>query len=192
MKRIVLIGDSIRIGYEATVRSALEGTAEIWTPGKENGGTSRNVLEHLEEWMIQRRPDIVHINAGLHDLRKEFNAPQSAVAIEEYIANLRTILTRMREAGTKVIWALTTPVNEQRHHATKPFDRFEADVTAYNAAATAVCRELCIPTNDLYSLVMAGGRDQLLGRDGVHYTPDGYALLGCAVANVLRAVIELA
>ena len=191
MKSVILIGDSIRIGYEPAVRAALEGVAEIWTSGKANGGTSRRVLEQLDEWVIQRRPGVLHINAGLHDLKKEFNASESQVPLEEYATNVRTILMRVRaETQAKVIWALTTPVNEQRHHATKPFDRFEADVTAYNEAAIAVCRDLGVPTNDLYSLVMAGGRDRLLGKDGVHYTPEGYALLGCAVANVLRAVVD--
>lgn len=58
-KTVVLIGDSIRMGYEDTVRRELGDAAEVWTPA-ENGGTSRNVLEHLEEWIISRSPDVVH------------------------------------------------------------------------------------------------------------------------------------
>jgi len=46
MKRAVLIGDSIRKGYQATVGTTLAGAAEVWGPDQ-NGGTSRNVLAHL-------------------------------------------------------------------------------------------------------------------------------------------------
>lgn len=190
MKRVVLIGDSIRMGYEATVRSALEGAAEIWTPGQENGGTSRNVLARLEEWVVGQRPDIVHVNAGLHDLARDPGQPGPRVELAEYPSNVRAILKGIRErTKARVVWALSTPVNQQWHHQDRGFDRHEADVTAYNAAAAGVCRELGVPVNDLYGLVMAAGRDQLLQKDGVHFKPEGYALLGCGVANVIRALL---
>ena len=73
MKRVVLIGDSIRMGYQATACRELEGLAEVWKP-EQNGGTTQKVLENLDEWAIAQKPDIVHVNCGLHDLRKEFGA----------------------------------------------------------------------------------------------------------------------
>ena len=47
---IVLIGDSIRMGYQDHVASELAGRAEVWVP-EENGGDSRNVLAHLDQWV---------------------------------------------------------------------------------------------------------------------------------------------
>ncbi|NLS77172.1 MAG: SGNH/GDSL hydrolase family protein [Chloroflexi bacterium] len=189
MKRVVLIGDSIRIGYQGVVRRELEGLAEVGSPDQ-NGGTSQNVLDHLDEWALAPQPDVVHLNCGLHDLRKEFGSDQSAVPLDRYQANLEVILRRLRkETHAKVIWALTTPVNEAWHHARKPFDRFEADVIAYNRVAAEICQRMAVPMNDLYQVAMRAGRDQILLPDGVHFTPEGYTILGEAVAGAIRGYL---
>jgi isoamyl acetate esterase len=185
MKNIVLIGDSICMGYQETVRTALQGRAEVQTP-EENGGNSRNVLAHLDAWVISRAPDIVHINCGLHDLRKEFGSAVPAVPLDEYERNVARILDRLTtESRAAVIWAATTPVNEQWHHARKGFDRFEADVVAFNAVAAALARQASVPINDLFAVVQTGGRDRMLLPDGVHFTPEAYVTLGRAVADCL-------
>ena len=48
MKRIVLIGDSIRMGYQEKVHEQLADWADVWAP-EENGGDSEKVLAHLDE-----------------------------------------------------------------------------------------------------------------------------------------------
>jgi lysophospholipase L1-like esterase len=90
----------------------------------------------------------------------------------------------------EVIWATTTPVNEQWHHETKGFDRFEADVDAYNRAATQIAAKLDMRLNNLYEAVMTSGRDRLLTKDGVHFTAEGSELLGGAVAEAVRSCIH--
>jgi lysophospholipase L1-like esterase len=188
MKTVTLIGDSIRMGYEDITRRELRGLAEVRGPA-ENGGDSRDVLAHLEEWAGARKPDIIHLNCGLHDLRREFGQSVAAVPIAEYESNVRQIFGLLRSrTQALVIWAATTPVNEQRHHARKGFDRFEADVNAYNAAATRVAQEFAVPVNDLFAVAEQGGRNALLQQDGVHFTPEGYARLGKAVAQFISAL----
>ncbi len=188
MKKIILIGDSIRMGYQEEVRRRLAGWADVWSPG-ENGGTSGNVLAHLDEWVISRSADAVHINCGLHDLKKEFNQDAAAVPLSSYTENVRSILTRLNaETKATVVWALTTPVNQKWHHKNKGFDRFETDVVAYNAAASEICREVGVEVNDLYSVVMSAGPDRILLEDGVHFRPEGNALLGKCVAECIRRV----
>jgi lysophospholipase L1-like esterase len=186
MKKVVLIGDSIRMGYQKTVRRELQGVARVRVP-RENGGPSDRVLANLEKWVIAQKPDLVHINCGLHDLKKEFSDRKSAVPLGSYRKNVREILSRIR-SGTRarVIWAATTPVNEEWHHKNKPFDRFEADVAAYNKAANAIAKDLGVPVDDLFAVVRKAGRDKLLLPDGVHFKPEGYELLGKAVAALIR------
>jgi lysophospholipase L1-like esterase len=187
MTTVVLIGDSIRMGYESAVRRELAGVAEVWTP-EENGGTSANVLLHLDKWVVKRRPDIVHVNCGLHDLARSFGSGVPRVDLAQYANNVKAIAGRiLAETGAALIWATTTPVNERRHRATKDFDRFEADVDAYNAAAIAVAGTLRVRVNDLYAEVMRSERDRLLLADGVHFSEEGYALLGRAVSDAIRA-----
>ncbi len=188
MKRVILIGDSIRMGYQQVVVDRLAGEAEVLYP-QQNGGNSRNVLEHLDEWVLALRPDVVHLNCGLHDLKKDFGSDQAAVPLDDYQANLEAILARIRgETHACLIWAATTPVNEDWHHRNKGFDRFEADVVAYNRVAAEICQRLGVPIDDLYQVVMGAGRDRLLLPDGVHFNADGYALLGETVAEAVRSL----
>jgi len=186
VKTIVLIGDSIRMGYQVKVREQLAGLASVWGP-EENGGNSENVLAHLEQWAISRCADVVHINCGLHDIKREFDQGTAAVPLSAYTKNVRAILTRL-QAGTEanVVWALTTPVNQEWHHRHKPFDRLETDVVAYNTAASEICRELGVVVDDLFSVVNTAGRDNVLRQDGIHFKPEGYDLLGERVADCIR------
>lgn len=188
MNKVVLIGDSIRMGYQEVVRRELAEVAEVWGP-TQNGGNTQNVLDHLDEWVISQAPSVVHINCGLHDLKKDFGAAQAAIPVEPYEANVRDILQRLsHETTATIVWATTTPVNEQWHHATKGFDRFEADVAAYNQAATRVAKELGTLIDDLFAVIMDAGRDRCLRPDGVHFTDEGSALLGKAVAECIKRI----
>lgn len=179
---VVLIGDSIRMGYQDQVVNQLAGRAEVWVP-KENGGDSRNVLAHLDQWVFSRQPDLVHVNCGLHDLKRAFGAA-SEVSLAEYEGNVRQILQRLqRELNGAVVWATTTPVDENWHHQNKGFDRLEADVEAYNAAARAVAEDIGVPIDDLFAVVEREGKARLLTQDGVHFTEEGSQLLGRAVVE---------
>ena len=180
---VVLIGDSIRMGYQDHVISQLAGRAEIWVP-KENGGDSRNILAHLDQWVFSRQPDLVHINCGLHDLKRAFGA-ESEVPVDEYGRNVRQILQRLQRELDGVVWATTTPVDENWHHQNKGFDRLEADVDAYNAAARAVAEDLGVPIDDLFAVVESEGKARLLIQDGVHFTEEGSQLLGRVVAECI-------
>ena len=189
MKKIILIGDSISMGYRGFVQCELHGLATCWGPD-ENGGDSRNVLAHLDDWVLSRPADIIHLNCGLHDLKREFGATQTQVPLEEYESNVRLILQKIQEkSSARLIWATTTPVNEEKHHSLKGFDRCEADVAAFNAAALGVATELGVVVNDLFAVVEQAGRDELLLEDGVHFTPDGYRVLGAAVSRSVRAAL---
>ncbi|MHC4985078.1 MAG: SGNH/GDSL hydrolase family protein [Planctomycetota bacterium] len=189
MKTVILIGDSIRMGYEATVRSELAELAEVWT-SQDNGGTSENVLARLDEWAISRQADLVHLNCGLHDIKTECDQDARGVPLDAYRENVRRILSRLKtETDATIVWASCTPVNEAWHNATKPFARFEADVNAYNAAAAKIAEELGIVVDDLFSVAMSAGRDELLIEDGVHFKPEGSALLGEAVAECIKGLL---
>lgn len=178
---VVLIGDSIRMGYQNHVASQLASRADIWVP-EENGGDSRKVLAHLDQWVLARQPDLVHVNCGLHDLKRAFGAA-SEVPLDEYERNVRQILQRLQRELDVVVWATTTPVDESWHHQNKGFDRLEADVEAYNATARAVAEDLGVPIDDLFAVVEREGKAQLLTQDGVHFTEEGSQLLGRVVAE---------
>ncbi len=186
MRDVVLVGDSIRMRYQAFVQRELEGSASVWGPD-ENGGTSQNVLDHLDEWVLSRRADVIHINAGLHDIRLYPDATVNNVPLDKYRSNVELVLkTVVEKTGARLIWATTTPVNQQWHNegnVRKGFKRLEADVVAYNEASTEIARNLGIEINDLFQLVTDAGPGRLWMPDGVHFNEQGSALLGKAVAD---------
>ncbi len=181
---VVLIGDSIRLGYAPLVVKRLEGRARVVSPAA-NGGDSANVLKHLDEWVIGAKPAVVHFNCGLHDLKFDKKSNKHQVERQQYAANLRQIVGRLRqETSAAIVFADTTPILDDRHARRRAgFDRFEADVRRYNQTAAAVMRELGVPVDDLHGVVEQGGPEKLLGNDGTHYTPAGYARLAEAVAD---------
>ncbi len=191
-KSVVLIGDSIRMGYQPYVAELLAGEAEVWGPD-ENGGNTVNLLTHLHAWARRRDPDVVHVNAGLHDLRTDhYGGRDTIVPLEHYRDNVAHILRFLLEqTDAAVVWATTTPVVDELAHASHAklddFDRYDEDVRAFNAEAVEVAHSMNVPVNDLYGI--AAGRGATQTADGVHFTADGYRVLGEAVAEAIRPML---
>jgi len=186
MPNVLIIGDSISMGYTPRLAEALgRGFAVRRNDG--NAGDSAQLLENLPGY-LQADPDaeLVHFNCGLHDIKTPFGSRRRQVPLGEYRANLAEIVSRLAYRVGKLVWATSTPVIHERHHAVKDFDRFEADVRAYNAAAAEIMAAGEIPVDDLYAAVAAAGPEQCLGPDGVHMTDAGNAVLAGAVADALR------
>ena len=182
-----LIGDSIRMAYEPLVIEKLSGRAEVWGP-VECCGTSRDVLENLENWVLSRPGGVVHMNCGLHDLAMD-SGEGNRVPLEEYVENLRAIVGRISaESPARLVWATTTPVIDEWHRRVKPFLRREADVLRYNAAALAVMREGEIEVNDLHEVIRRARPELCLRPDGVHVNEHGNVLLAEAVAAAIMAL----
>ena len=189
-KRVLLIGDSIRMrlrdttGYGLHTYKYLLDHVNLTHIPHNTGGTTP-VLQYLNDW-LSCRPEIVHINAGLHDLataapdtqpHRCYNTP------ETYASNLRRIVKLLRNAGVPhVIWGLSTPVHDQ-WHTTSWLHRLNKDVTLYNQIATQVMAELDVPINDLCQPIIEMGLERCLMRDGVHLGHLGSTLLGKIVAN---------
>lgn len=188
-KNVLLAGDSISMGYGPGVRERLCETCDVAIL-PDNGGTSRNLLAHLDEWFLLPGFDLIHLNCGLHDVARDRGADGQRVALEQYGSNLRDIFHRLRqETGALLAWATTTPVIDKRHSARKGFDRYEEDVQAYNAVALRLAREAVLPVNDLHRVIERSGPESAIGPDGVHMTEAGNEALADAVAEFISRLI---
>ncbi|MEJ7637768.1 MAG: GDSL-type esterase/lipase family protein [Singulisphaera sp.] len=183
---VVLIGDSIRMGYAPVVAEKLKGVAEV-VGAKENGGDSRNVLKNLDAWAVAPKPAVIHFNAGLHDLKADTKTGTHQVELDAYRANLERIVKRLEaETSARLIFATTTPVIDERHRAAKPFSREEADVEAYNRAAMAIMKKSAqVVVDDLHALAKGLGPGSMTA-DGVHFTKEGSEALGEQVASAIK------
>lgn len=187
--KVVLVGDSIRLGYAPIVASRLEGKAIVVSPAP-NSGDSANVLKHLEEWVIREQPAIVDFNCGIHDTKKSRAGGRFQVSPEAYEGNLRAIVGRIR-SGTKatVVFATSTRVIDDRAARARSradYELLDASIERYNAIARNVMDELEVPVDDLRLVVgEADTRAKLIGDDGIHFRPEGREALGDAVATFL-------
>lgn len=190
---LVLLGDSIRLGYQSIVEYALQDHLSVWGP-EENGRTSAHLLYNAVPWLKHRNPQIAHLNAGLHDLRTlYFDAPpgQTVIPIDQYEENVRRILRFVQEqTEAQPIWATITPVRDElvrkQHHASQDFTRYNEDVIRYNNAARRVAQDLAVPVNDLYQVAWDAGLDKIQQNDGVHFTDEGNKLLAQGVAKAIK------
>lgn len=185
--KIVLIGDSIRMGYQPLVRERVGRRAEVWGP-EANCGNSMLIREHLGEWALEQRADVIHFNAGIHDLGWMPGETVPRFTVSAYARNLRLVVQRLR-AGTsaRLIWATTTPFLVPMDKRPKERCRIPPIVARYNAAAVRVMAAAGVEINDLYAAILDACIHDCLGDDKLHMSPHGNAVLADAVT---RAVLN--
>jgi acyl-CoA thioesterase-1 len=179
---VLLIGDSISIGYTIPVRKLLAGTANVHRI-PENAAFTGHGLKQLEGWLGGGKWDVIHFNFGLHDL-KRMEDGNTQVSVADYEANLRRIVGRLKQTGAVLVFATTTPVPEGK---VSPH-RVPGDVAKYNEAALRVMKENGIAIDDLYSFALPRGSELQLPVN-VHYTEAGYEALGAEVARSIREAL---
>lgn len=173
MKNVLLIGDSIRMGYEKAVKSTLNGKANVYFP-EENGRYAANVLRFLHEYknlLGDRRVDVLHWNAGLWDCLRLFEEePHTPLDIYAYYIDRICIRINKLCPDAKVIFATSTSV--QSDLMSTNFKRYNNDIEAYNAAAIKVVSKYGFQINDLYTISTQLPPEA--HSDAVHYnTPMG-------------------
>jgi len=181
LPRVLLIGDSISMGYTLPVRELLKGKANVHRIPT-NGGPTLRGLESLKRWLGDGKWDVIHFNWGLHDLRLD-DAGKYQVPLDEYAKNLKELVKQLKATGAKLVWCSTTPVPEK---CTPP--RKNADVIAYNAAAKKIMDENGIALDDLYAFALPKIKELQLP-DNVHFGPRGSAELAKAVVASLQPAL---
>lgn len=184
LPRVLLIGDSISIGYTVPVRKLLEAEANVQRI-PENGGPTTAGLANLKKWLAAGKWDVIHFNWGLHDL-KIMPGGDRQVDLENYQANLRELVHELQATGATLIWATTTPVPKEEDRLV--VKRHAADVPLYNAAALQVMEENHVRVDDLYSFALPR-LAQIQKPADVHYRPEGYQALARQVAASIEAVL---
>lgn len=185
LPKVVLVGDSIRLGYQPTVTRELAGRAVVVGP-RANGGDSTNVLRNVEAWVVREKPDVVHLNCGIHDTKRFRKTGVFQVSPDAYEKNLRDVIAIVREkTDAVVLLATSTPIVDERAaeaRRERDYELLDASIDQYNAIVRKVAKELKIPVDDL-NAVLSKEAETLIGKDGVHPTRAGYEKLGHRVAT---------
>ncbi len=180
LPRVLLIGDSISMGYTLPVRAALAGKANVHRPPT-NCGSTLTGLKQIDAWLGTDHWDVIHFNWGTHDL-KYLSATRQNVPPVQYEKNLRTLVARMQRIGAVLIFATTTPVPADFKGK---YPRVPGDDVKYNAIAEKVMQENNVRIDDLYSFVMAKVI-QFQNPHDVHFTQEGSNILATQVAQSIN------
>ena len=103
LPRVLLLGDSISVGYTLPVRELLNGKANIHRP-PDNCSATRHGLDGIDRWLGDGSWDVIHFNWGLHDLafvddqgkRTVEQTGRHQVPIDQYETNLNTLVERLK------------------------------------------------------------------------------------------------
>ena len=190
--RILLIGDSISIGYtNATQRGVGHPQPQvIHHEGNAQSTSFALSSNRIFSWLGEGQWDVIHFNFGLHDLgwadvngkEVDVGTPGAGprVSLDEYERNLQTIVDILASRGDRLIWASTTPVFETSG------SREEGAQLAYNQVATRVMERNGIQINDLHGYAVQNAEEfRVGGRDNVHFTETGYQKLAEPVVELL-------
>lgn len=196
MKKIILIGDSIRMGYDRDVRDRLKDVAEVYFPN-ENCRFAQYVLRHAILWKENEKwpddVDLIHWNAGLWDTCRVLgDEPLTPLPVyRDFVVRIHRNL-RILFPNARIAFATSTPVHEAGYaieHGNRA-QRYNRDIEAYNAAAVEALTSLGESIDDLYSVMAKAPLSE--HSDCTHfYTPLGTARIVEAVTRFLCTELDI-
>ncbi len=197
MKRVFLIGDSIRLGIDGRERGYgyhLEkylGKEFIVYQPDDNCRFAQYTLRYVDEWAktanVGKEIDLVYWNNGLWDIIRQYgDEPLSAPNFYcEYLKRVKRRLDLIFP-NAKIIFAYTTPVIEEL--ANPSFFRKNTDVVLYNKLAKETLEPLGVVMHNIHSVAL-----KILPEhhyDWVHYDETGASMLAEIIAKFIQENIQ--
>ncbi|MDD5676757.1 MAG: SGNH/GDSL hydrolase family protein [Kiritimatiellae bacterium] len=200
LPRVLIIGDSISIGYTDPVRHNLKGIADVSRPPVNCQHTGYG-LANITTWLGTGKWDVIHFNFGIWDthlldekgnlmsasIDGDKKRPKGVIRIrhtpEQYGANLTKILEILKGTGAKLIWASSTPIMYRTG------ERFEA-IPTLNRVAADLMTSHGVAIDDLYAFVLPHVKEWQ-NPDKCHFNAQGNAQLGKQVAECIQRAIAM-
>jgi hypothetical protein len=195
LPNVLIIGDSISLGYTPFVKKILNGKAIVeHNNGNGNAEYTGSGIVMLDKWLGSRKWDVIHFNWGLWDMYGwRFSDKDLTPAM--YKKRLEILVARLKKTGATLIWGTTTPV------CPKPevtmLKKFSTKVVIsstleneYRNIALQIMKENNVKVDDLYSLIQPEREKYAIAPNNVHYTKDGYKKLAKQVAESIETSLK--
>ena len=177
MKKITLLGDSIRLGYGAKVPALLGDDYEVFQP-QDNCRFAKYTLRMLYDCKDQiAGSDVIHWNNGLWDCAELFSDGMFT-PLDEYVTTMLRIARLLKKITPNVIFATTTPTHPEYPHT------HNDKIDIINAALVPKLEEMGIVINDLHAIVAA--HPEYICEDQIHLTDEGFEALAKQVVNYIK------
>ena len=169
MKNVLLIGDSIRAGYDKSVKKTLGDRANVIFSDN-SGRFAAYVLRYFHEFLEGCKGediDVIHWNAGLWDCLHMFGE-DVFTPLDIYKYYIERICVRIKSLcpNAKVIFATSTNVITEKME--ERFKRYNNEIEEYNKAAIEIVEKYGFQVNDLYAL-SCSLPEEAHNKDGVHF-----------------------
>lgn len=190
MKKVLLLGDSIRMGYAQYVRELLNGKCEVYYDENDNGRFAAYTLWQANQFFKNfGKFDVVHWNNGYWDMNVEAPMTVAMHPVDEYVHFLKRIITEIRRNGAEIIFATTTPILESGSAMDNTGTGMELSydndwVMQYNDAAKKLMAEENVTVNDLYAHMLKG-KNYYKCEDMLHLTEEGYRICAQQAAKLI-------
>jgi Lysophospholipase L1 and related esterases len=181
MKKVLLLGDSIRMGYQGYVRELLKDKCTVCYDEEDNGRFAAYTLWQVNQLFRKYgKFDVVHWNNGYWDMNIQAPMVDAIHPVDEYLHFLKRIIAEIRRSGSEIIFATTTPILDKGtgldNTGTGVEITYNNDwVVKYNDAAKKLMAEQNIAVNDLYALMLKD-KNYYKCEDMLHLTEEGYRL----------------
>jgi len=195
---LLILGDSISIGYTPFVKEALQGQVNVYRSVKadgspENSGDSGVGLTKLDRWLGETQWDVIHFNFGLHDFKRltpgmgvNSNDPTQPAytSLEQYKVNIEKIVERLKKTGAILIFATTTPFPD----GVIP-SRIPEDSINYNKVAIEIMNKHNVIINDFYSLMLPKLTEYQLPVN-VHFNKQGLQYMSEQTVKIVQQQLK--
>ncbi len=196
MKRVVLLGDSIRLSYWERVAELLSDIAVVYSPDGENCAYTLHTIRRVRDWFKGwglDQADLIHWNNGAWDHHRNAVDGEPFSSVEQYVALQKRLLGQLSRYSDKLIFATTTPGGlkyDPDSHILLTLDRdgWNKEVSLYNDVLSAYLKNQGVRINDIYNFVYPRA-DEYIGEDGLHLSPAGVEAVAQKVANEIRAML---
>jgi lysophospholipase L1-like esterase len=196
MKKVLLLGDSIRMGYDSYIKELLKDRCEVYYDENDNGRFAAYTLWQANQFFKNVGAfDVVHWNNGYWDMNVEAPMVDAMHPVAEYVHFLKRIIDEIRRNGAEIIFATTTPILQSGsaldNTGTGMKINYNNDwVIKYNNAAKKLMAEQNITVNDLYTLMF---QDKNLYKcdDLLHLTEEGYKVCAQQAAKLIQEKLSL-
>jgi len=180
MKKIVLLGDSIRlIGYGKRVCELLSDNYEVWQPDDNCRFSSYTLRLIYDNIGYIKDADIIHWNNGLWDTCHLFD-DGTFTSIAVYVENMKRIARILLTLGKKVVFATTTPVTPSNPITCND------DIDAFNKAVVPALQKMGVLINDLNKTVLQNIDEYIRKDDNIHLSEKGIEVCAKQVTDFIK------
>lgn len=194
MKKVLLLGDSIRMGYDDYVKELLKDQCEVYYDAEDNGRFASYTLWQANQMFKKYgKFDVVHWNNGYWDMNIEAPMTEEFTPIPEYAHMLKRIIKLCKANSTFVVFATTAPLPKPIHATDNSGTGAEMcydnnSVVKYNQTAFEVMKKEKVLVNDMYSLLL---RDKNYYKcdDNLHLSEEGYQVCAEQIVKIVKELI---